>query len=145
VSPDRVGDVLAGVNATLNATSAIALLVGFAAIRSRNVRAHRGAMLAALSASGLFLVFYVTRVMLTGTHEFAGQGIARTVYLAVLFTHMVLAVLVAPLVVRLVYLVRQRRFHDHASLARWTFPVWVYVSITGLAVYVLLYHVYGYA
>ena len=102
-------------------------------------------MVAALGASGLFLVFYLTRVALTGTHEFAGQGAARTVYLTVLFSHMVLAALVVPLVLRLLYLVRKKRFHAHAKLARWVFPIWVYVSVTGLLVYLLLYQVYGYA
>jgi putative membrane protein len=140
-----VGDTLAVINATLNATSAVALVTGFVLIRRQTVRGHQRAMVTALSASGLFLVFYVTRVALTGTHDFAGQGTARVVYLSVLFSHMVLAVVVVPLVVRLIYLVRKRRFHDHARLARWVFPVWAYVSATGLLVYVLLYQVYGYS
>ncbi|HSR43474.1 MAG TPA: DUF420 domain-containing protein, partial [Longimicrobiales bacterium] len=80
----------------------------------------------------------------TGTHRFAGEGTARTVYLGILFSHMVLAVAVVPLVLRLLWLVAKRRFHAHARLARWAYPVWLYVSVTGLAVYVLLYHVYGY-
>ena len=140
-----LGDTLAIVNACLNATSGVALVTGFVLIRRKTVRGHRRAMLTALTASGLFLIFYVTRVALTGTHDFAGEGAARVVYLSVLFSHMVLAVLVVPLVVRLVYLVRKRRFHDHARLARWVFPVWAYVSVTGLLVYVLLYQVYGYS
>ena len=101
-------------------------------------------MLTAVSASALFLVFYVTRVLLTGTHEFAGTGAARTVYLSILFSHMVLAVVVLPLVLRLLYLARHRRFREHARLARWTFPIWAYVSLTGLAVYLMLYQMYGY-
>ena len=141
----RVGDTLASLNAALNATSALALAVGFVFIRRREVHLHRRAMLTALSASGLFLVFYVTRVGLTGTHEFAGEGAARTIYLSILLSHMILAVLLVPLVIRLVYLVRAGRFHDHARLARWAFPVWAYVSVTGLVVYVLLYQVYGYS
>ena len=141
----RVGDLLALVNAGLNASSAVALAVGFVLIRRRKVRAHRRAMLVAISASALFLVFYVTRVSLTGTHEFAGQGAARAIYLGVLFTHMILAVLVVPLVLRLIYLVRAGRFRDHARLARWVFPVWAYVSVTGLLVYLLLYRIYGYS
>jgi uncharacterized membrane protein YozB (DUF420 family) len=145
VDTAALGDSLAVVNASLNAASAVALVTGFFLIRRRSVHGHRRAMLTALSASGLFLVFYVARVALTGTHEFAGQGTARVVYLAVLFSHMILAVLVVPLVLRLLYLVRNKRFHDHARLARWVFPVWAYVSVTGLLVYVLLYQVYGYA
>ncbi len=140
----RIGDALALVNAGLNATSAVALAVGFVMIRRRRLHAHRRAMTTALWASALFLVFYLTRVAFTGTHTFAGEGAARTVYLLVLFSHMTLAALLAPLVVRLVYLVRKRRFSAHARLARWTFPLWAYVSVTGLVVYVLLYQVYGY-
>jgi uncharacterized membrane protein YozB (DUF420 family) len=139
-----LGDALALVNASLNATSAVALGTGYVLIRRRAVHGHRRAMITALSASALFLVFYIARVALTGTHEFAGEGAARTVYLTVLFSHMVLAVLIVPLVLRILYLVRKRRFHDHARLARWVFPVWAYVSVTGLLVYLMLYQVYGY-
>lgn len=141
----QLGDALAAVNASLNATSAVALVTGLVLIRRRNAHAHRRAMLTALTASAIFLVFYVTRVALTGTHDFAGQGAARTVYFTVLFSHMVLAVVVVPLVLRLLWLVQKRRFGDHARLARWVFPVWAYVSVTGLLVYLLLYQVYGYS
>jgi putative membrane protein len=113
-------------------------------IKRKTVRGHQRAMLTALLASALFLVFYLLRVALTGTHEFAGEGTARVVYLSILLTHMILAVVVVPLVLRLLYLVRERRFHDHARLARWVFPVWAYVSVTGLLVYLLLYQIYGY-
>jgi uncharacterized membrane protein YozB (DUF420 family) len=113
-------------------------------IRRKAVRGHRTAMVTALTASVLFLVFYLTRVALTGTHEFAGQGLARTTYFVILLSHMALAVLVLPFVIRLVYLVRHRRFHDHSRLARWVFPVWAYVSVTGLIVYLMLYRIYGY-
>lgn len=140
----RIGDVLALVNATLNATSALALATGWVLIRKRKARLHRLAMITAVGASALFLAFYLTRVALTGTHQFAGEGVARSVYLVILFSHMVLAVVVVPLVLRLLWLIRARRFHQHARLARWTFPVWAYVSVTGLLVYLLLYQVYGY-
>jgi uncharacterized membrane protein YozB (DUF420 family) len=140
----QVGDILAAVNATLNATSALALFTGLYFIRRKNRERHRRAMLTAFGASALFLVFYVARVLLTGTHEFAGVGAARVVYLGILFTHMVLAVVVVPLVLRLLYLAHHERFTEHARLARWTFPIWAYVSITGLLVYLLLYQVYGY-
>lgn len=141
----EVGDLLALVNASLNATSAVALLTGFYFIRRKVVDRHRRAMLTAVGASALFLVFYVARVILTGTHEFAGEGLARTVYLAILVSHMILAVLVLPLVLRLLWLVRKERFDEHKRLARFVFPVWAYVSVTGLLVYVLLYQIYGYA
>jgi putative membrane protein len=139
-----LGNALAPVNATLNLTATLCLLAGFVFIRRRDIRRHRAAMLGAVGASALFLVFYVTRFALTGTHTFAGEGVARTVYLSVLFSHMVLAVVVLPLVLRLLFLAGRRRFKDHARLARWTYPIWLYVSVTGIAVYVLLYHVFGY-
>ena len=139
-----IGDVLALVNASLNATSALALATGWVLIRRRRARLHRRAMLTAVGASALFLAFYLTRVAFTGTHQFAGEGVAKVVYLAVLLSHMVLAVVVVPLVLRLLWLVRMKRFHDHARLARWSFPIWAYVSVTGLLVYLLLYRVYGY-
>lgn len=140
----NVGDALAVVNASLNATSAVALFTGYAFIRRKVVKNHRRSMLTAVFASAVFLVFYLTRVALTGTHEFAGEGAARVLYLSVLFSHMVLAVVVVPFVLRLLYLVRKERFQDHARLARWVFPVWAYVSVTGLLVYLLLYQIYGY-
>lgn len=141
----EAGDLLALVNAGLNATSAVALFTGFFFIRRRVIDKHKRSMLTAVGASGLFLVFYVTRVALTGTHDFAGQGLARTIYLSVLLSHMVLAVVVLPLVLRLLYLAFNERFREHAGLARWVFPVWAYVSVTGLTVYVLLYQIYGYS
>jgi putative membrane protein len=139
-----LGDTLAAVNATLNATSAVALFTGLYFIRRRDRRRHRAAMLTAVGASALFLVFYLIRVTLTGTHAFAGTGSAKVVYLSILFSHMILAVAVVPMVLRLLYLARQERFTEHARLARWTFPIWAYVSLTGLVVYLLLYRVYGY-
>jgi putative membrane protein len=144
MSAEEVGAAIAPLNAFLNLTSALLLVGGFIAIRTRSVRRHRAFMLAALITSGLFLVFYVLRFSITGTHRFAGEGWARGMYLFILFTHMILAALVVPLVLRLLYLVSRRRFHAHARLARWTYPIWMYVSVTGLLVYLLLYHVYGY-
>lgn len=144
MSPEELGNVLARLNAGLNLASALFLLGGLWSIKNRKVRAHRAAMTGAVVSSGLFLVFYLLRFSLTGTHRFAGEGAARGFYLSILFSHMILAVVVLPLVIRLLYLVWRARFHAHASLARWTYPVWLYVSVTGLLVYVLLYHVYGY-
>ncbi len=141
----NTGDFLALINATLNATSAIALVTGFVFIRRKVVDRHRRAMLTAVGASALFLVFYVIRMLLTGTHEFAGEGLARIVYLSILFSHMTLAVLVLPFILRILWLARNDRFADHKKLARYVFPVWAYVSVTGLVVYLLLYQIYGYA
>jgi putative membrane protein len=145
MNPSEAGDLLALVNASLNATSAVALATGFYFIRRKVVDRHRRAMLTAVGASALFLVFYVARVLLTGTHEFAGQGAARVVYLSILVSHMILAVLVLPFVLRILWLARAERFAEHRRMARFVFPVWAYVSVTGLLVYILLYQVYGYA
>lgn len=144
MTAEALGDLLAPVNAALNLCGAVLLLLGFYFIRTGERQRHQGAMLGAVTASALFLVFYLTRYSLTGTHEFAGEGPARTIYLVILFSHMVLAAVVVPLVLRLLYLVWRERFDAHARLARWTFPIWLYVSVTGLVVYLLLYHVYGY-
>ena len=141
---EALGNFLAPVNASLNLLSTSFLLAGYAFIRARNIPRHRLCMISAACASGLFLVLYVTRFSLTGSHTFAGEGTARVVYLSILFSHMVLAVVVAPLILRLLFLASRQRFAEHARLARWTYPTWLYVSVTGLAVYVMLYHVYGY-
>lgn len=137
------GDTLAGVNAVLNATATVCLILGYLFIRRKRRDLHARAMIGAVSASALFLVFYVTRFLLTGTHEFAGEGMARTAYLSILFSHMVLAVVVVPLVLRLLFLAAKQRFEDHRRLARWTYPIWMYVSVTGIVVYLMLYQVYG--
>ena len=144
MDPVALGNALAPVNAILNFTSFLCLSAGYLFIRRGDRDAHRRAMLGAVTASVLFLVFYVTRFALTGTHRFAGEGLARTVYLAILFSHMILAVVVVPMVLRLLYLAFKDRFQEHRRLARWTFPVWMYVSVTGIVVYLMLYQIYGY-
>lgn len=144
MTPEALGTVLARVNAGLNLTSALCLLTGFLYIRKKRVRRHRRAMLGAVGASGLFLVFYLLRFSLTGTHRFAGEGLAKGVYLSILFSHMALAVATLPLVATLLFLAGRSRFKSHAKVARWAFPVWLYVSVSGLLVYLLLYHFYGY-
>lgn len=135
-----MGNALASVNACLNLTSAVLLVAGLRFVRRRNLHAHRRCMTGALTAASLFLVLYVVRFSLTGTHRFEGPPVLRTTYLAILFSHMALAVAVVPMAGRLLYLVRRRRFAAHRRLARWTFPIWLYVSVTGLVVYLLLYH-----
>jgi putative membrane protein len=137
------GDTLAGVNAVMNGTATVCLVLGYLFIRRGRRDLHARAMIGAVSASALFLVFYVTRFVLTGTHEFAGEGMARAAYLTILFSHMVLAVVVVPLVLRLLFLAAKERFDAHRRLARWTYPIWMYVSVTGIVVYLMLYQVYG--
>ncbi len=135
-----LGEALPTANASLNALSAVLLLAGWRAIRAGRRERHRALMLSALGSSALFLAGYLTRVALTGTHRFPGGGALRATYLAVLGSHTVLAVAVLPLVLRTVYLALRGRFDAHRRIARWTFPVWLYVSVTGVAVYVMLYH-----
>jgi uncharacterized membrane protein YozB (DUF420 family) len=141
---EAFGALLARTNATLNLSSGVLLMIGWVFIRRGDVRRHRLSMLGAVTTSSLFLIFYVTRFAITGTHSFAGVGVAKMVYLGILFSHMILAVLIVPCVLRLLYLVWKERFQDHRRLARWVFPAWLYVSVTGFVVYVMLYHVYGY-
>ena len=144
MSAEALGNLLAPVNATLNLSSAVLLVLGYRYIRRGDRDTHRRFMIGAVTASGLFLVLYVVRFSLTGTHRFAGPDPVRTIYLVLLFSHMVLAMVVLPMVLRLLWLAKRERFDEHRRLARWTFPVWLYVSVTGLLVYAMLYHLYGY-
>lgn len=133
-------DLLPSVNAALNATAFVLLLLGWRAIRRGDRVRHQRLMLAAVTASVFFLAGYLTRMALTGTHRFPGEGALRTFYLALLLTHTVLAALAAPLVLRTLFLALRTRFPEHRRVARWTFPVWAYVSVTGVVVYAMLYH-----
>ena len=130
---------LPGVNATLNAISALLLCAGYALIRSGRIGQHRACMLAACATSTLFLTSYVVYHLNVGSVAFTGQGPIRAVYFTVLFSHIVLAALILPLA--LVTLIRalRERFTAHAAIARWTLPIWLYVSVTGVAVYWMLY------
>lgn len=138
-----LASVLPGVNAALNGLSAALAVAGFVAIRRGHRAVHRKLMLAAVASSVLFLAGYLTRMALTGVHRFPGQGVLRTTYLAVLGSHTVLAMLAAPLVVITLALALRQRFPTHRRLARATLPIWLYVSVTGVVVYVLLYRVAG--
>jgi len=132
--------LLPPVNATLNATSAVLVLLGWRAIQGGDRDRHRALMLAAVASSVLFLAGYLTRVALTGTHAFPGHGALRAVYLAVLGSHTLLAAAAAPMVLRTLFLALRDRLPAHRRIARLTLPVWLYVSVTGVAVYVMLYH-----
>jgi uncharacterized membrane protein YozB (DUF420 family) len=127
-------------NATLNATSGVLLLFGWRAIRRRRIDAHRRFMLAAFTSSVLFLVSYVVYHAEAGSRPFPGQGPIRLLYLVILATHVLLAAGTVPLA--LVTLRRGLRRDDvrHRRLARWTWPIWMYVSVTGVVIYLMLYH-----
>jgi len=137
----ELGDHLALVNAILNGTSAALILAGRMAIARGERGVHRGLMLGALATSATFLASYLTRVALTGTHVDPHTGVVHWTYLAILGTHMLLAIAVVPMVLRTLWLAWKGRFAQHKALARVTFPVWLYVSVTGVVVYVMLYHV----
>lgn len=139
-----IGDLLAPVNATLNLTATICLILAYIFIKQGRKQAHGRTMLAAVTASGLFLIFYVIRFSLTGTHRFAGEGAAKVAYLSILFSHMILAVAVVPIVLRMLYLAKNERFEEHRRMGRWGYPIWLYVSVTGLIVYLMLYQIWGY-
>lgn len=131
---------LPGINACFNGTSAVLLLLGYIAIRRGQVGLHLRLMLAALCSSSLFLLGYLTRIYLTGTHVFAPTGTIRVVYWSILGTHMVLAIALLPLLGRALYLAANRRFAAHKRWARVVWPIWMYVSVTGVVVYWMLYH-----
>ena len=126
-------------NAALNATSAVLLTIGWALIRTKRVAAHRRFMIAAFVTSALFLTSYVIFHSQVGSRPFAGTGVLRTVYFAILIPHVVLAAAVLPLAV--ITLRRGLRRDDarHRRIARWTLPIWLFVSVTGVLVYVMLY------
>lgn len=127
-------------NAVLNATSAVLLLGGYRAIRRRDVHAHRRAMLAAFVVSVVFLASYVRYHVAVGSVPFTGHGWIRTLYFTILIPHVILAALIVPLALWTLRYAWHRRFHRHACLAKVTLPLWLYVSVTGVMVYVMLYH-----
>lgn len=134
---------LPAVNASLNGLSAILLILGWRTVLKREREKHRRLMLAACASSALFLVSYLVKTVFHGTTTYGGTGFDRTVYLFVLFSHLTLAIAVVPLA--LVTLVRglQARFDKHRRIARWTLPIWLYVSVTGVVVYLMLRPWYG--
>jgi putative membrane protein len=129
---------LPALDAVLNALSALALVVGFAYIREGQVAKHRRAMFAAFIFSSVFLAAYVTNHALHGDLRFAGQGAVRPVYFALLISHIALSVAALPMILLTFFLSLSGRFPAHRRLARWTFPVWLYVSVTGVVVYGML-------
>jgi putative membrane protein len=130
---------LPAVNASLNALAAVLLVTGYALIRRRQWIAHRNVMTAALACSVLFLTSYLVYHAQVGSVRFPGTGTPRTVYLAILLTHTVLAAAVPFLAGVTVARAWRRRYPQHKRLARWTLPIWLYVSVTGVVVYWMLY------
>ena len=131
--------LLPAVNATLNALSGTFLFVGYVLIRRREIHAHRNAMLGAFASSTLFLISYLVYHAQAGSRPFTGGGPVRALYFAILISHVLLAAAIVPLA--LVTLTRALRgdFRRHRRIARWTFPIWMYVSVTGVVIYWMLY------
>lgn len=134
--------ILPHLNAALNATSFCLLVAGLYFILRGRVAAHRTCMLSALAVSGLFLISYVVYHSQYGSVKFAGQGAARPVYFFILITHVVLAASIVPLVFVTARRALRGDFARHRRIARWTYPLWLYVSITGVLVYLMLYRIY---
>jgi putative membrane protein len=127
------------INATLNSLSAAFLILGFIFIKSKNIKAHRACMLSAFASSSLFLISYLVYHYQVGSVPFKGQGAIRTVYFTILLTHTILAVVVVPLALITLFRALQENFPKHRRIARWAFPIWLYVSVTGVLVYMMLY------
>ena len=130
------------INACLNGTSAVLLLSGYSFIRSGNVAAHRTCQVSALAVSLLFLASYLTYHFHHGATRFQGTGLARPIYFTVLTSHTILAMVIVPLVVLTFYRAFRGDFTRHRRIARITLPLWLYVSITGVIVYLMLYQIY---
>lgn len=128
--------------AALNAASVVALGFGFAFIRSKDKTRHRAAMITALGLSCVFLIFYVIYKANSGFAKFGGEGLIRPVYFTILFIHVVGAITLVPLVPRVLYLAIKGRFDSHRRIARWTWPLWMFVGISGVVVYVMAVHLY---
>jgi putative membrane protein len=128
------------INAALNLTCFLFLVLGRAAIARNDVALHRKRMLSAFTASTVFLVSYLIRFATTGAHRYPGEGWDKWFYLIMLFSHMVLAVVLVPLVIGALRRALRKDFAGHKRLVRFTWPIWMYVSVTGVLVYLMLYH-----
>ena len=130
---------LPAVNASLNAISGVLLVIGYALMLARKIDLHRRVMIGAFAASSLFLVCYVVYHAQVGSVRFTRQGFVRPLYFTILITHVTLAAVVLPLAIVTLSRGLSSRYPQHRRVARWTFPIWLYVSVTGVLVYVLLY------
>jgi putative membrane protein len=130
---------LPALNAVLNSISAILLSIGYVFIRRGDRRTHRNLMIAAFATSSLFLISYLFYHYNHGSTPFKGQGIVRTVYFTILLTHTVLAAAIVPMILITFSRALKAKFDRHRVIARWTLPLWLYVSVTGVVVYLMLY------
>ncbi len=132
----------AALNATLNGTSAILLACGYVAIRARKIAVHKAFMIAAFLTSTAFLISYLAYHYRVGHVVFQGQGWIRPVYFTLLLTHTVLAAVIVPMIIVTLRRAWLERFDKHRLIARWTLPLWLYVSVTGVIVYLMVYQIY---
>jgi uncharacterized membrane protein YozB (DUF420 family) len=133
----------AELNASLNGTSGVLLLAGFTMIRQGRVQAHKRCMISAFIVSSVFLVSYVIYHIRVGDILFQGQGWIRPVYFTILISHVLLAIAIVPLAIITLSRALKEKFDRHRRIARWTFPLWLYVSVTGVVVYLMLYQLYS--
>ena len=137
--------IFPAINAILNGTSAVLLLIGHRMIKRGRVSAHRTMMLCAVSTSALFLIFYLYyhgHVLQWHSYHFRGHGWSRPLYFSILISHTILAAAIVPLVLITLIRALSGRFDRHRAIARWTYPLWLYVSVTGVVIYLLLYHIF---
>jgi uncharacterized membrane protein YozB (DUF420 family) len=131
------------IDATLNGSSAVLLLVGRSFIKRGRMAAHRAVMIAALSSSSIFLACYLYYHWHVGSVHFQGQGWSRPVYFSILISHTILAAAIVPMIIITLSRALRERFDRHRAIARWTYPLWMYVSVTGVIVYFMLYHLFA--
>ena len=135
--------IFPALNATLNGASAVLITTGRALIGRKQVRLHRACMIAAVVTSSIFLICYLYYHAHVGSVRFPGQGWVRPLYFTILISHTILAAAVVPLVLLSLSYGLRARFDRHRRISRWTFPVWLYVSVTGVVIYIMLYQIYG--
>jgi putative membrane protein len=133
----------AALNATLNGTSAVLLTCGYLAIRARKIAVHKAFMIAAFLTSTAFLISYLLYHYRVGHVAFQGRGWIRPVYFTLLLTHTVLAIVIVPMIIVTLRRAWLERFDKHRIIARWTLPLWLYVSVTGVIVYLMVYQIYA--
>ena len=133
---------LPALNATLNGLAACFLVAAYIAIRRGHRTVHKRLMLCALTTSALFLTSYLVYHFNTGSRPFPGQGVVRVIYFSILLTHVVLAIAILPLALTTTARGLWSQFDRHVRIARWTFPIWLYVSVTGVVIYLMLYRLY---
>ncbi len=134
--------LLPPLQAALNLVAASFAMTAYYHIRQKNRAAHRACMIAALVVSGFFLISYLYYHANVGNIPFAGEGLIRPIYFSILFSHVLLAALIVPLIVMTVTFALKGKFDRHRRIARWALPLWIYVSLTGVLIYVLAFHIY---